>query len=570
MELSQITQSCGWEEEAIETEAMSVEESTLLDSQDHVRPDQVVRNRPPWRRPLPRAALAVAGVGVAGMGLLQMVDSNQLSEKPQQETTQQASTVEELPKGKLTEEQLADANSKLALQTQQQQLDALKNQKPLKVEPKTVASRVQPPTPQPVSAPAPVAFAPRPATVSSGPPVPRVAYSQPPAPAPAPAPVVSSPQKSDMEAWLEASGVGSYGQTSDKSAESSGTVVADASYESDYQQAAYENDAYSGGSYPVADGGMLPTGGTGEAMAADLTAGGDNSDYATVAVAPTDPMVPPATNESYDVSYASTNQASGEYQDLVASGVGSPDQVFSDSSSSNLSQVDDYYAQLAQDSIMSGIAPKTIPIGASAPAELQMPIAWVPGQNLATGENYLIKLDKPIMAADGSEALPAGTQLIGQVTTASDAGLLSMTATSAIITTGGQQQEISLPSGAITILADKGSPLIAKSQRNSGGLMRSLSSALLAGVGQAAQYINRPLNQTTISNDGGTYSSSSNPAPDLLAGLIQGSTQSLVSDLQARNQQGLQNLESQPKIFTLKAGTKLKIYAGDSIQVAVL
>lgn len=161
-----------------------------------------------------------------------------------------------------------------------------------------------------------------------------------------------------------------------------------------------------------------------------------------------------------------------------------------------------------ESSILTGTPLKTLVIGTTAKGTLETPFTWMPGQS----NHYLIRLTQPLVAGDGSQALPSGTQLETEAASVSGDGLVQMVVI-AVIQPDGQEQPLSsdaVSKRAIQVFAANGRPLIAKSatpRRGGGGF--NFGQALLQGssaiMPTAFQGVSQSLGQKFSQNRSSTY-----------------------------------------------------------------
>lgn len=183
-------------------------------------------------------------------------------------------------------------------------------------------------------------------------------------------------------------------------------------------------------------------------------------------------------------------------------------------------------------------------------------------QTTSTPSQFLVRLTSPLDSTDGSVALPVGSQIVAQVNSVYPNGFVKASGTTVITDEGGQLRQIPLPSGAVEIVEKDGNPLQAKSSANKGGARLGMDARTFAlgAASKAASLLNRP-NQSVVSNNGGYLISDQNPSPDVAAGLIEGGTTALLSQVRARNQKALQELDSQPEVMVLNPGKKVELIA---------
>ncbi|MEO1637353.1 MAG: hypothetical protein AAFS04_20000, partial [Cyanobacteria bacterium J06631_9] len=69
------------------------------------------------------------------------------------------------------------------------------------------------------------------------------------------------------------------------------------------------------------------------------------------------------------------------------------------------------------------------------------------------------------------------------------------------------------------------------------------------------------------SGDGTTIITESNPAPNILAGALEGGSEALLDDISERNQQAIERLQQRPNIPYLPAGTSVQVFINQSMQM---
>ncbi len=177
-----------------------------------------------------------------------------------------------------------------------------------------------------------------------------------------------------------------------------------------------------------------------------------------------------------------------------------------------------------------------------------------------------------MLAADNSVALPAKTQLIVELRSLSESGLLRLVAVAAIVQQDGQQYEVTLPENAIAIRGAEGKPLIAQKLSNKKREIgrRDAARFAIGAIGRAAGLINRPRSESVASKSGGFSRSTQNNDPDLLAGVLEGGADAILDDIDERNEEAISAIEQRPDVLFLKAGTKVEVFVNSSAAVDVL
>lgn len=202
-------------------------------------------------------------------------------------------------------------------------------------------------------------------------------------------------------------------------------------------------------------------------------------------------------------------------------------------------------------------------VGTRTDGKLETPIAWS-GQLQNPSQKFLIRLSKPLKAGDGMVAFKKDSYLVAQVETATDGGIIQMSAVSVLSSANGRTIEQPLPQGAILILGKGGKPLQAKSNRRD-RLGSNLGIALLSGAATATGVANQVSSQSVYSSGGTFQSSTKTNDPNYAAGFGQGVTQSLATQMQNRSQRSLERLNNQPTVFALNQGTSVQVFVNQTV-----
>ncbi|WP_218082511.1 TrbI/VirB10 family protein [Anthocerotibacter panamensis] len=212
--------------------------------------------------------------------------------------------------------------------------------------------------------------------------------------------------------------------------------------------------------------------------------------------------------------------------------------------------------------VLNGRVSRSVTVGSRAQGLLLDPVAWEGNKPDVADERYLVQLLTPLIASDGSEAISGGTQLVTMLEKTSATGVLRLSAL-AILNEGREQP---LPKGAITVRATGGLPLTAKNLRDRGPEIASLDTGLfaLAGAAKAAELFNRPESTTTIAGIGGLSTATTNPPPNIVAGVIQGGAEILTRQIEQRNQLAIREALNRPNLWVLEAGIKVEIFVNQS------
>ncbi|MBW4466328.1 MAG: TrbI/VirB10 family protein [Pegethrix bostrychoides GSE-TBD4-15B] len=207
--------------------------------------------------------------------------------------------------------------------------------------------------------------------------------------------------------------------------------------------------------------------------------------------------------------------------------------------------------------------PQSLIAGTSSPAVLVTPIV-VNGSG--SSDQFAAVLAEPLTGSRGRVAFPAGTQFLFQVERLSRTGQVHLTATTATWEVNGAQQELVLPAGAVQIRGEAGEPLLAEHYQDRGDEIAGMDAGqfALGAIGRAAELYTR--SDTRVQTRGSsTIITEDNPAPNILAGLIEGGTDAILETIQERNQRAVERLEELPNARFIKAGTPVQIFVNQSM-----
>lgn len=249
---------------------------------------------------------------------------------------------------------------------------------------------------------------------------------------------------------------------------------------------------------------------------------------------------------------------------------------FANSNSQNaqvVSQVQTSSAPEEESPLLTGRVRRSVVTGSAAQGLLSTPVVWEGGRRGAQGDSdnagavddedrFIIQLTSALRASDGSEALAIGTPLVVKVRSVSGSGTLKLSAVAVIM----DGQETQIPPGSISIRASSGGPLTARNMQDRGGEIASSDAGIfaLAGISKAASLFTRA-QSTTTSNGFNSVTSTQNPAPDILAGVLEGGTSAIINQIQARNERAIQESLARPDLWMLAAGTSVQIFVNKSV-----
>lgn len=221
-------------------------------------------------------------------------------------------------------------------------------------------------------------------------------------------------------------------------------------------------------------------------------------------------------------------------------------------------------------------SPRSLKVGTSAKAVLATAVFGESARGRGASNNddnpnknlFVVRLKEALKGADGAIALPANTELLTEVRSVSDQGVMQINIVKAIVQDNGNLSERDIPNNALTIRGSKGSPLLARQYPNRGSSIAGMDAGLfiLGGVAKGAELFNRVDSQVRF-GDGGTTVTSNNGQRNIAAGIIEGGLNSVVPLISQRNQQAIAQMMQQSNVWLLGAGTEVEIYVNQAIQL---
>lgn len=222
--------------------------------------------------------------------------------------------------------------------------------------------------------------------------------------------------------------------------------------------------------------------------------------------------------------------------------------------------------------ILSGVPSQiaTITTGTTAAATLVTPVVWA--QDLDQDQQpqrFGIQLSQPLLTADGSPALPAGTQMVAQVDTISDSGLVELSVQAVVEPTASGNKLVPVPPGALDIQGQGGNPLMAENYHSNDGRLSDLNTqvGIIGALSKVGELLNRPSNSTTVSSPYISSTSVSNGNTNIIGGLLEGGFGALQDQVTQQDQQEIKAILSRPNVWYVSAGQPLQVFVNSTFQV---
>ncbi len=222
-------------------------------------------------------------------------------------------------------------------------------------------------------------------------------------------------------------------------------------------------------------------------------------------------------------------------------------------------------------------ASKSVPVGTSVKAVLATAVFGETTRSSSNNANsnnrneepknvFVVQLKEPLKGRDGTVALPAKTELLAEIRSLSEQGLLQLNVTKILVPNKGEFTERSLPENAITINGSGGRPLVANQFRR-GGSTAGMDAGLfvLGGLGKAAEILNRSESQVRVEE--GVSFVTNNTRRNFLAGVFEGGMNTIVPQIAQRNQQAMnQMMQGNKNVWFLQAGKEVEVYINQPMQ----
>ncbi|MBN3924359.1 TrbI/VirB10 family protein [Nostoc sp. NMS4] len=181
---------------------------------------------------------------------------------------------------------------------------------------------------------------------------------------------------------------------------------------------------------------------------------------------------------------------------------------------------------------------------------------------------FVVRLTQPLKSVDGAIALPTNTELLTEVRSISQQGLLKLDVVKVIVQNNHTLTEKSLPQNAIIIRAPQGKPLIANQFPNQESSIagRDIGVFFLGAAGKVGELYNRPDSQITITTNSTEYTTN-NSKGNISAGFVEGGINTIAPKISQRNQQAISQIRMQrTNIWFLHAGKDIEIYVNQAMQ----
>lgn len=209
--------------------------------------------------------------------------------------------------------------------------------------------------------------------------------------------------------------------------------------------------------------------------------------------------------------------------------------------------------------------PQSLIAGAHSSGHLATPVILDSPDN---SDRYLVVMTEPLIDNRGQVAIPAGSEVVIQVDSVAENRLVELSATEVVWEEQGYQREIILPERVIQVRGEGGNPLVAQQFEDRGGEIAVMDAGqfALGAVRRTAELYTRSSSRVQT-GDGTTVITEENPAPNILAGALEGGTDAILDTITERNQQAIEDMRNRPNIRYLAAGTPVQVFVNESMQM---
>ncbi|MDB9338638.1 MULTISPECIES: TrbI/VirB10 family protein [Cyanophyceae] len=216
---------------------------------------------------------------------------------------------------------------------------------------------------------------------------------------------------------------------------------------------------------------------------------------------------------------------------------------------------------------------KSVKVGSSAKAVLATALfgETTKSRNNESNEDgnvFVLRLTNPLKSVDGAIALPANTELLAEIISISEKGLLQLNVVKMVSEQNGELIERNLPKNAIMVRAPQGKPLVASQYPDQGASIAGMDVGLfvLGGIGKGAELFNRTESQVSIEGSS-TIVTNTNNRRNIPAGILEGGLKSVVPQIAQRNQQAITEMIRKTNVWFIPAGKEVEIYVNKTMQL---
>jgi Bacterial conjugation TrbI-like protein len=215
---------------------------------------------------------------------------------------------------------------------------------------------------------------------------------------------------------------------------------------------------------------------------------------------------------------------------------------------------------------------QTVGLGTMVAGQVKMPLLWdMAGNNPPGMQRFTIALTEPMLAEDGSVALPAGTMFVAETHTVGAENNFVVASAVAVVYRGadGQTKQEAIPVGTVLIRGVEGSALVAQKLHDAGGAIagQDLLVGALSALGRVGEIINQPESQTTTTGRGFSQTSTRS-SPSVLAAVLEGAFETTAERLSSRSDTMVEEMLQRPNVLVLAGETEVSVVVNSLFRIA--
>ena len=196
--------------------------------------------------------------------------------------------------------------------------------------------------------------------------------------------------------------------------------------------------------------------------------------------------------------------------------------------------------------------------------------------NSSSNQVFVAQLTEPLKAADNSIILPKDTQLLFNVASTSEKGLMQLNVFKVTRRENGKLIESSVPQGALVMRGSRGGAVLGEQRQTKEGSQFAsiVQEFALGAAGQVGEELNRPT--TTLapgcynnpSLNGTNYCPTETRYPrNTLASIVQGGSKAILPGLTRRSQQAIPPRSDRNNVFVMSAGKDVELFVQQQMQL---
>ena len=206
--------------------------------------------------------------------------------------------------------------------------------------------------------------------------------------------------------------------------------------------------------------------------------------------------------------------------------------------------------------------------------------------NSSSNQVFVAQLTEPLKAADNSIILPKDTQLLFNVASTSDKGLMQLNVFKVSYQDKGNRIEKSVPQGALVMRGSSGGAVLGEQRqtKEKSQFASTVQEGVLGSVGQIGEEVNRPETRASAGCNTNTNNSNSTTTTtttilglncvqettyprNILASIAQGGSKAILPGLTRRSQQAIPPRSDRNNVFVIGSGKDVELFVNQPVQL---